>query len=273
MPDTDAHPQIPQYPRPGDQSAARELQKVLSLHLPSFYRCALRVLGNRDDAEDAVQEALLAAHKHLHQFRGQSQMSTWLTTIVCNCARMQLRKRPRQVHMPLEEQIGGEEGYSIFEQVADARPSPEDECRNSELTAHLRQCTARLSPKLQRTFKLRVVDGLSILETAQVLNVPQGTVKAQMARARAKIARHMRRVLAPSRRTHLRAAAQVVRPVESRQQRPGSAAGSENGKRARVLLTSQVPKTKRKFDSPSTAQKDHAFPVLESNSVPIVADI
>src|SRR6266852_9406683 len=95
MPDADAHTQNPQYPVAGDQSAARELQRVLSLYLPSFYRSALRVLGNRDDAEDAVQEALLAAYKHLHQFRGQSQMSTWLTTIVCNCARM-----------PLDEQIG-----------------------------------------------------------------------------------------------------------------------------------------------------------------------
>ena len=204
MPDADARTQTAQYPYVADDhSATRELQKVLSLSLPSFYRCALRLLGNRADAEDAVQEALLAAYKHLHQFRGQSQMSTWLTTIVCNCARMQLRKRPRQVHMPLEEQIGGDEGYFIFEKVADARPSPEDECRNSELAAHLRKCTALLSPSLRRTFQLRVVDGLSILEIAQLLGVPQGTVKAQLARARAKIARHMPRVLAPSRRTHL----------------------------------------------------------------------
>src|ERR1700757_5243481 len=129
MPDAAARTQNAEFPDvTDDQSAARELQRVLSLYLPSFYRCAMRVLGNRDDAEDAVQEALLSAYKHLHHFKGQSQMSTWLTTIVCNCARMQLRKRPRQVHMPLEEQIGGEEGYSIFEQVADARPSPEDEC-------------------------------------------------------------------------------------------------------------------------------------------------
>ena len=121
MSDAGAHTQTPQYPVAGDQTAVRELQRVLSLYLPSFYRCALRVLGNRDDAEDAVQEALLAAHKHLSQFRGQSQMSTWLTTIVCNCARMHLRKRPRQVHLPLEEQIGGEEGYFIFAKVGDSR--------------------------------------------------------------------------------------------------------------------------------------------------------
>ncbi len=165
MSDADVHTQNPQYAVAGDQSAARELQRVLSLYLPSFYRCALRVLGNRDDAEDAVQDALLAAHKHLHQFRGQSQMSTW--------------------------------------KVADARPSPEDECRNSELAAHLRKCTALLLPSLRRTFQLRVVDGLSILEIAQLLGVPQGTVKAQLARARRKLTRYMQRVLAPSRRPHL----------------------------------------------------------------------
>jgi hypothetical protein len=67
MPHADAHTQNGQYlDVADDQSAARELQKVLSLRLPSFYRYALRLLGNRADAEDAVQQALLAAHKHLH---------------------------------------------------------------------------------------------------------------------------------------------------------------------------------------------------------------
>ena len=94
MPDADARTQSTQYLEGSDdQSAAHELQRVLSLSSPSLYRCPLRLLGNRADAECAVQEALLAAYKHSHQFRGQSQMSTWLTTIVCNCARMQLGKR------------------------------------------------------------------------------------------------------------------------------------------------------------------------------------
>ncbi len=185
------------------QSAARKLQDALSLRLPSFYRCAFRLLGNAADAEDAVQEALLAAYKHINQFRGQSQISTWLTTIVRNCALMQLRKRPRQIHFPLDEQFG-EEPRFLWERLADERPSPEEEFRNSELTARLRHCTALLSPILRRTFQLRVVDGLSIFETARILGVPHGTVKAQLARARAQIARHMRPVLAPSRRRHQR---------------------------------------------------------------------
>jgi len=205
MPGADARTQTAQYlDAADDQSAARELQRAVSLSSTSFYRCALRLLGNSADAEDAVQEALLAAHKHLHQFRGQSQMSTWLTTIVCNCARMQLRKRPRQIHMPLDE-IGEDERYFISERLADTRPSPEDECRNSELAAHLRKCTALLSPSLRRTFQLRVAEGLSIFETAQVLGLPQGTVKAQLARARRKLARYMQRALEPRSHTPQRA--------------------------------------------------------------------
>src|ERR1700733_582203 len=165
------------------QSADRKLQNVLSLRLPSFYRCAFRLLGNAADAEDAVQEALLAAYKHINQFKGQSQMATWLTTIVRNCALMQLRKRPRQIQLPLDEQIGEAERYFISERLADTRPSPEDECRDSELAALLRKCAALLSPRLRRTFQLRVLDGLSICETARILGVPNGTVKARLARA------------------------------------------------------------------------------------------
>jgi RNA polymerase sigma-70 factor (ECF subfamily) len=189
----------------GHQTAARKLQDVLSLRLPSFYRCAFRLLGNSADAEDAVQEALLAAHKHINQFRGQSQMSTWLTTIVRNCALMQLRKRRRQIQLPLDEQIGEEEGHFISERLADTRPSPEDECRDSELAALLRKCTALLSPRLRRTFQLRVLDGLSIFETARILGVPNGTVKAQLARARTNLARYMQRSLEPRSPTAQRA--------------------------------------------------------------------
>ncbi len=185
----------------GHQSAVLEMQEVLSLRLPYFFQCALRLLGNAADAEDAVQEALLAAYKHIDQFRGQAQMATWLTAIVRNCALMQLRKRPRQVHLPLDEQTGEEDKYFVWERIADARPNPEEECRNLELRARLQKCAARLSPTLRRTFQLRVLKGLSIFETARILGSPLGTVKAQLARARAKIASHMRSALAPRSRS------------------------------------------------------------------------
>ena len=76
-----------------DEKETRQMHEVLSRSLPSFYRKAYRQLGNAADAEDAVQDALLSAYKHLDQFKGQAQMSTWLTAIVINSARMQLRRR------------------------------------------------------------------------------------------------------------------------------------------------------------------------------------
>ena len=163
----------------------------------------MRVLGNAADAEDAVQEALMAAHKCLSQFRGQSRMSTWLTAIVHNSALMRLRRRPRQIHLSLDEPL--EDGASfVWERLADVRPGPEEECRHAELRARLRRCTTLLSPALRRTFQLRVIDGLSTDETARLLELPRGTVKAQLARARAKIARHMKSALTPGFRTRQR---------------------------------------------------------------------
>jgi RNA polymerase sigma-70 factor, ECF subfamily len=76
-----------------------------------------------------VQDALLAAYTHMDQFRGRSQMSTWLSAIVHNCARMQLRKRARRVHLPLEEQNAEAYELSVSERLADQRPGPEEECR------------------------------------------------------------------------------------------------------------------------------------------------
>src|SRR5207302_3300289 len=73
---------------PNEGKAAQQLEQSLASGLPPLYRRAYRILGNAADAEDAVQDALLAAYTHLHQFRGQAQISTWLTTIMLNCARL-----------------------------------------------------------------------------------------------------------------------------------------------------------------------------------------
>ena len=185
---------------PGAEGAAQQLEQILAGGLLPLYRRAYRLLGNAADAEDAVQDALLAAYTHVNQFRGQSQISTWLTTIVLNCARLQLRRRQRHVHVSLDESTGELQPVSVSEQLADHRPSPEDECRESELKARLTLLHSQLSPSLRRTFQLRDVDGLSIRETARILGVPIGTVKAQTARARKKMKELMGRVLRPGSR-------------------------------------------------------------------------
>jgi RNA polymerase sigma-70 factor (ECF subfamily) len=165
---------------------AQELDSVVSRYLPMFYKRAFRFLGNAPDAEDAVQDALVSAYKHLGQFRGQAQLSTWLTTIVTNAARMQLRRRCNS-YLSLDEEQG-EDGLTFSERLPDSKPSPEQVCSTAEARDQLVEGVRQLSPKLRRTLQLRDIDGLTTKEAALVLGVPQGTVKAQLARARAKLA-------------------------------------------------------------------------------------
>jgi RNA polymerase sigma-70 factor (ECF subfamily) len=192
------------------EGASREMEDIVSCRMPSLYRSAYKFLGNAADAEDAVQEALLCAYKHLDQFRGQSQMSTWLTAIVNNSARTQLRRRPRQVHVSLDERIGEEQEYLVSERLAHHGPNPEDECRNSEANARLREFVKQLSPSLRKAFQLRDLDGLTMAEASRVLGVADGTLKAQLSRARAKLKQLTRRTLDPQR--HLRLTGTASQP-------------------------------------------------------------
>jgi RNA polymerase sigma-70 factor (ECF subfamily) len=172
-----------------DETETLEMQDVLSQCLPSFYRRAYRYLGNAADAEDAVQDALLSACRHLDQFKGRSKMSTWLTTIVINSALTHLRRRPRQIHMSLDEQFGEEPGHCVSEWLADRRPSPEDECSKSELYGYLMHFLKELPPASRNAFQLRDLEGLTTSETAQILGVADVTVKAHVSRARARLRR------------------------------------------------------------------------------------
>jgi RNA polymerase sigma-70 factor (ECF subfamily) len=182
---------------PSKDGATQAWEQVLASRLPLFYRQAYRLLGNAADAEDAVQDALLAAYTHLDQFKGQSQLSTWLMSILVNCARLQLRRRPRYAHVALDEPRGESQTLSLSEQLPDQRPNPEDEYRNADLSTRLTHFHGQLSPTLRRTFQLRAIDGLSIRETARLLGVPTGTVKAQLARARKRLKELMWSALRP----------------------------------------------------------------------------
>ncbi|MGA7632374.1 MAG: sigma-70 family RNA polymerase sigma factor [Terriglobales bacterium] len=168
------------------QGRMQELTDAITSHSLRFRRIALGRLGNAADAEDAVQDALLSAWTHVDQFKGRAKMSTWLTTIVINSARMKLRRRPQQVQIALDEPCG-EQNLSPADMVSDTRPDPEEVYHERQIAETLAHATLRLSPTLRTTFRLRDVDGLSIRETAQLLGVPTGTVKARLARARRRL--------------------------------------------------------------------------------------
>jgi RNA polymerase sigma-70 factor, ECF subfamily len=160
---------------------------ALLRYRPVFYRSAFRYLGNAADAEDAVQDALLSAYKHIGQFRGQARISTWLSAIVINSALMQLRRRSRQPQVSLDGQNPEQGSHALCDRLPDRGPTPEEACRGAELAEHIHRLVRQLSPTLRRTFQLRELDGLTIRETANVLGMAEGTVKAQLARARTRL--------------------------------------------------------------------------------------
>jgi RNA polymerase sigma-70 factor (ECF subfamily) len=168
------------------QSKVQELTDVITHHSARFRRIALGHLSNVADAEDAVQDALLSALTHVDQFRGQAKMSTWLTTIVINSARMKLRRRLTSVQLALGES-DAQQDLPLETIVSDTRPGPEEAYRGREIAETLAQATSRLSPTLRTTFQLRDIHGLSIRETADLLGVPDGTIKARLTRARVRL--------------------------------------------------------------------------------------
>jgi len=99
------------------QNKVQELTHVITHHSARFRRIALGHLSNIADAEDAVQDAVLSALTHVHQFRGHAKMSTWLTTIVINSARMRLRRRLRSVQLALDETDGNRTSWRTSSRI------------------------------------------------------------------------------------------------------------------------------------------------------------
>jgi RNA polymerase sigma-70 factor, ECF subfamily len=165
----------------GDVAAFEQLVKRYDRKL---FRIAQHITHNREDSEDAVQEAFLKAFQHLGEFREDSKFSTWLIRITLNQALMKLRKQRRAAkEVSLEENYqAGEEVLPI--EVADWAPDPEQLYRASELRGILIKTLSELRPVLRAVFVLRDIEGLSTAQTAEVLNLSQVAVKARLWRGR-----------------------------------------------------------------------------------------
>jgi RNA polymerase sigma-70 factor, ECF subfamily len=142
----------------------------------------LRILRNPQDAEDVVQRAFQRVLVSLQRFREASTFSTWLTRIVINESLMQLRRR--RARQPLHEnRVDAAQGDAGAE-IADGRPSPEDILCESELRATVRQAVAELRENLRVVVFHREYQGLSSVETAELLGLTVSAVKARTFHAR-----------------------------------------------------------------------------------------
>ena len=164
----------------GDADAFEQLVKRYDRRL---LRISQTVTHNREDSEDAVQEALLKAFQNLADFREDSQFSTWLIRITVNQSLMKVRKQRTRKEVSLDED-SQVEGEMLPLDVPDRSPGPEQLCWASELRGILARAVEELRPILRVVFVLRDVEGLSIEQTAQVLNLSQEAVKARLWRVR-----------------------------------------------------------------------------------------
>ena len=164
----------------GDVTAFEQLVKRYGLRL---LRISQTVTRNREDSEDAVQEALLKAFQNLAEFREDSQFSTWLIRITVNQSLMKLRQQRTHKEVPLDEDFEPD-GEALPVDVPDRAPNPEQLCWACELRDILVRTVGELRPILRTVFVLRDVEGLSIEQTAQMLNLSQAAVKARLWRVR-----------------------------------------------------------------------------------------
>ncbi len=146
------------------------------------------MLGKREDAEEAVQDIFLKAHKGIADFRGQSDIRTWLYRITVNTCLTRLRRRtPEQVHPDAEESETGDE----WDTIASDHDSPEDLLIEKDINGLVIKALDLISADDKEIMLLFHVDELKYEEIANVLDVPIGTVCARLYRARKKLSSAM----------------------------------------------------------------------------------
>ena len=175
--------------RRGDADA---FERVAREHAPRLFRLAIRLTGNRADAEDLVQETLVRSLPALRSFEGRARLSTYLVRALTNLWKNSLRSRKRSRLVDWFRAAKGRDDEGEREVVAvDPAPSAQERLERQDRAAEVRRSVAKLEPTRRLTLLLREVEELSYEEIAAMTGVPVGTVRSRLARAR----RDLRRLL------------------------------------------------------------------------------
>ena len=171
-----------QQAQAGDQAA---FEALVRLHMRSVYNLALGYTGSHHDAEEITQTVFLKAWKGFSQFRGDAALRTWLYRLTRNaCTDLFRQNQKRRDTLSLEAED--------LAPIPDSRPSPEEETLRREQARHLRAALARLPEHHRTILLLREMEGLDYEAIAQTLELPIGTVRSRLARARKALAELLR---------------------------------------------------------------------------------
>lgn len=180
--------------RDGDQRAFSELVRR---YQDRVYTVCLRWLGDPAVAEEVAQDVFMALYRSLGEFRGESQLSTWIFRVAvnhCKNRRLYRMRRAWDRHEPLEG-LNTDEGPS--RQIPSEGPGTDAARHRSEAGEILSDALAQLDEAQRSIIVLRDIEDLPYEEIADILDLPRGTVKSRLHRARAELARVLSRVLRP----------------------------------------------------------------------------
>ena len=179
--------------RPGDEDEAQLVQGVVARDAAAFerlmrrynrrlYRLARAVLRNDAEAEDALQEAFFMAYRKMHQFRGASALSTWLSRLVLNECVARLRRSARRDNIVPMRSLSPEEDLDVM--TTAAHDAPDAAVARAQLRVLLEGKLDTLPASFRTVFVMRCVEELSVEETAACLGIPEATVRSRLFRAR-----------------------------------------------------------------------------------------
>lgn len=167
----------------GDHAAFEALMRQ---HNGKLFRIARSILRDDAEAEDALQDAYLNAYRHIGDFRGGSQLSTWLTRIVINHALMRVRRQKRDpVVVPFTEPDAAPNPMPVGDVADEQAESPPIAMLRAEIRQLIERRIDELPVAFRTVFVMRDVEDMSVQETAECLSIPAATVRTRLFRARA----------------------------------------------------------------------------------------
>ncbi len=178
----------------GDENAFAAIMRRNNQRL---FRVARSILKDDAEAEDAVQESYLKAFLHLDTFQGRSTLSTWLTRLAINesLGRIRHQHRHEQVRLADIDDWSAGNAWSKMIAMSLGDNQPERNMAQTELRQILEDAIDRLPEKFRPVFVMRDVEGMSGRETAEILDIPEATVKTRCFRARRLLRKDLRRRL------------------------------------------------------------------------------
>jgi RNA polymerase sigma-70 factor (ECF subfamily) len=166
--------------RQGDADAFAELVERYSSRI---YGACFGFLGNRQDAEDCVQDTFIKAWRALGDYNFLASFYTWLYRIAVNTC-LDYRRRNQRVHVYSLDEALDTEDSQVFLQVADEAPLPDELAESAELRRLIREEIDRLPPQMRSILVLRDLQDVTYHDLAQILEISEGTVKSRLSRAR-----------------------------------------------------------------------------------------